>query len=244
MEKVTVDNAAEVAKAVKDKVQPAKSLAEAMCRVMERVAYVQKDKAMMGGGSYKYVSVEAIIAAIRPEMIREQLVLLPVGVQPVTVEHFEGKNGGRQNRTQVIYTFKMLHAPSGQTEPVVSIGEAIDVGDKSSNKAMTAARKYALIMAFNIETGLDPDDTPSQQQERAPVQQTQPARQPQRDTRSLFDLCSQAIHGAASREHLTEIYRQFEADVKAGKFTPEEKGALDTAFKGAAVKFPKPTAKA
>ena len=108
-------------------------------------------------------------------MIREGLVLLPAGIKPLNLETFEGRNGGRQNRTQVEYTFKMIHAPTGQSEPVVVIGEAIDVGDKSSNKAMTAARKYALIMAFNIETGLDPDDTPSADQERAPARGQQPA---------------------------------------------------------------------
>jgi hypothetical protein len=170
---IDATNAAEKAKAVKagEIPGPAKSLAEAVCRVMGRVGYVQKDKQMQGGGSYKYVSVEAVIDALRPEMVKEGLVMLPAGVEPLTVEHFEGKNGGRQNRTQVIYKFNLIHSASGQNEPVVVIGEAIDVGDKSSNKAMTAARKYALIMAFNIETGIDPDDTPSQEQERAPAKQ-------------------------------------------------------------------------
>lgn len=174
---IDATNAAEKAKAVKagEIPGPAKSLAEAVCRVMGRCSYVQKDKQMQGGGSYKYVSVEAVIDALRPEMVREGLVMLPAGVESLTVEHFEGKSGGRQNRTQVIYTFKLLHAASEQSEPVVVIGEAIDVGDKSSNKAMTAARKYALIMAFNIETGIDPDDTPSQEQERAPTRQSHPA---------------------------------------------------------------------
>ena len=167
MQEVTRENAAEVAQKVAAGKKPAASLAEAVCRVMDAVGYVQKDKQMHGGGSYRYVSVEAVIDALRPEMIRQQLVLLPCAVEPLAIETFEGKNGGRQNRTQVKYTFKLLHAASGQSEPVVVIGEAIDVGDKSSNKAMTAARKYALIMAFNIETGIDPDDTPSHTQERA-----------------------------------------------------------------------------
>lgn len=155
---------------------PAKSLAEAMCRVMEQVGYVQKDKQMQGGGSYRYASVEAVIDKLRPEMLRQGITLVPVDMQPITVEAFEGKNGGRQNRTQLRVTFQLTHAASGQTQPVVTIGEAIDVGDKSSNKAMTAARKYALILAFNIETGNDPDDTPSHTQERATV--PPPAKQP------------------------------------------------------------------
>lgn len=169
---VDTSNAIAVAKAVKagDLPGPAKTLAEAVCRVMDKVGYVQKDKQMLGGGSYRYVSVEAVIDALRPEMIRQGLVMLPADLTPMTLEDFTNKNGTRNNRTQVKYTFKLLHAPSGESEPVVVIGEAIDVGDKSSNKAMTAARKYALIMAFNIETGLDPDDTPSHEQERAKPQ--------------------------------------------------------------------------
>lgn len=169
MVEINATNAAEAAQKVKagELPGPARSLAEAVCRVMQQVGYVQKDKTMEGVGRYRYASIEAVIDALRPEMIRQQLVLLPVGLKPLTLEVFEGRNGGRQNRTQVEYTFKLLHAPTGQSEPVVVIGEAIDVGDKSSNKAMTAARKYALIMAFNIETGTDPDDTPSQDQERA-----------------------------------------------------------------------------
>lgn len=178
---VTAEDAAEKAQKVKtgELPGPAKSLTEAVCRVMEQVSYVQKDKQMTGGGSYRYVSVEAVIDKLRPEMIRQQLAMFPVSVQPLTVESFEGRNGGRQNRTQVIYTFELRHAGSGESQVITTIGEAIDVGDKSSNKCMTAARKYALILAFNIETGNDPDDTPSHEQERAapPQQRTKPLAQ-------------------------------------------------------------------
>lgn len=163
---VTEQNAAAAAQDLKTRLAPAKSLAEAMARVMERVSYVQKDKQMTGGGSYRYASVENVIAALRPEMVKEQLILIPTALEPLTLEVFEGKTGTRQNRTQVRYTFDLLHGPSGQTKPIVVIGERMDVGDKSSNKAMTSARKYALVMAFNLETGTDPDDTPSHEQQR------------------------------------------------------------------------------
>lgn len=223
---VTAETAVEVAQAVKrgELPGPAKSLAEAVCRVMEQVGYVQKDKQMQGGGSYRYVSVEAVIDALRPEMIRQQLVMLPSAVEPVTVETFEGKNGGRQNRTQVKYTFTLTHAPTGQTAPVVVLGEAIDVGDKSSNKAMTAARKYALIMAFNIETGIDPDDTPSHSQERAPeqkpaarqVQQIADARQQRAASNGSTEDDRYAIHvdeqmrSARSHEALAAVWNSFQ----------------------------------
>ena len=166
---VTETNAVQAAREAQARTAPAKSLAEAMARVMERVSYVQKDKQMTGGGSYRYASVENVIAALRPEMVKEQLILVPVGVEPLALEIFESKSGSRQNRTQVKLTFDLMHGPSGQSKPIVVIGEGMDIGDKSSNKAMTAARKYALVMAFNLETGTDPDDTPSGEQQRGPT---------------------------------------------------------------------------
>lgn len=234
MIEVNAQNVGEIAAKLKagEIPSPAKSLAEAVCRVMEQVSYVQKDKQMQGGGSYKYVSVEAVIDKLRPEMIRQQLVLLPAAVEPLTIESFEGKNGGRQNRTQVKYTFKLLHAPSGQWESVVVIGEAIDVGDKSSNKAMTAARKYALVMAFNIETGTDPDDTPSHTQERAA---------PVSAIRQQYEKLLRAV---GARNELEQRWRAFDADVKAGNFGDADKAYIDGLFKELAKRFPKEPAKA
>lgn len=244
MLEVNQGNALEVAKKAKagELPGPAKSLAEAVCRVMEQVGYVQKDKQMQGGGSYRYVSVEAVIDALRPEMIRQQLVLLPAGVAPLTVEHFEGKNGGRQNRTQVVYTFSLIHAPSGESHPVVVIGEAIDVGDKSSNKAMTAARKYALIMAFNIETGLDPDDTPSSEQERKPAQQQTPAQPAAKDNAQLRAQFTQRFAQCNTRDEYLKVCGDVAADVKAGRLSEADRQALTGAARETAARFPAPQA--
>lgn len=231
MREVTLQNAAEVAKDVKANQKPAGSLAEAVCRVMAEVAYVQKDKQMMGGGSYKYVSVEAVIDVLRPEMIRQQLILLPSAVEPLNLETFEGKNGGRQNRTQVKYTFRLIHAPTAQTEEVVVIGEAIDVGDKSSNKAMTAARKYALIMAFNLETGVDPDDTPSRSQERAA---------PAAGVTPWAKTIADKLKAALTRDVGVDLWKEFDAEAKAGRVTAEDRKALDAAFADFGKRFPSP----
>ncbi len=56
---VTEQNATEAAKDLKTRLAPAKSLAEAMARVMERGSYVQKDKQMTGGGSYRIATQES-----------------------------------------------------------------------------------------------------------------------------------------------------------------------------------------
>jgi hypothetical protein len=242
---VDESNAAEAARRVAagELPGPAKSLAEAVCRVMQQVSYVQKDKQMQGGGSYKYVSVEAVIDALRPEMIRQQLVLIPAGVDPLTLECFENKNGTRQNRTQVRYTFRLVHAPSQQSESVVVIGEAIDVGDKSSNKAMTAARKYALIMLFNIETGTDPDDTPSTAQERAPARQSAP-RSASGAKLTPRQECEQDIAAITSYADGVRVVTRYREAVAAGVFSEADQAALKPLFQAAAKKYPAPAAKA
>lgn len=233
MIEVNSQDAADKAVAVKrgELPGPARSLAEAVVRVMEQVGYVQKDKKMQAGGSYRYASVEAVIDALRPEMLRQQLVLLPAGVEPLKLEVVEGRNS-RQNRTQVLYTFKLIHAPTGQSEPVVVIGEAMDVGDKSSNKAMTAARKYALILAFNIETGDDPDDTPSRDQQRASGTP--------RDNPPLRQAVLAAVKDCLHWPDMSDLMARVKADADAGKFSPTDLAAIREAIEAWKLKNPKP----
>ena len=78
--------------------------------------------------------------------------------------------GALMNRVLYPQTFRFIHTASGDYIDVPILGEASDVGDKASNKAMTAALKYALRQTFLIETGDDPDKHPSGEQERAEVE--------------------------------------------------------------------------
>jgi hypothetical protein len=47
---------------------------------------------------------------------------------------------------------------------VETFGHGLDSGDKGFGKASTYARKYALLNAYKIATGEDPDNAPSEQQ--------------------------------------------------------------------------------
>lgn len=46
---------------------------------------------------------------------------------------------------------------------VESFGRGLDSGDKGFGKASTYARKYALLNAYKIATGEDPDDVKSKE---------------------------------------------------------------------------------
>lgn len=145
-------------------------LYQAINEVMKQVGYVQKQGRVTGGGaSYTYAGEADLIAAIRPAMIEAGLAMYPAGVTNLTSEAYTTKSGALMNRVTGIFSFNLAHT-SGEFIAVTTIGEGTDSGDKASYKAMTGAMKYALRQAFVIETGDDPDDTPSDDQHRAPVQ--------------------------------------------------------------------------
>jgi hypothetical protein len=137
-------------------VLPAKNIYEAINRVMCRVGYVQKESSP--NLKYKFASESALIAALRPCMVEEGIVMLPVGYDNVVVEYYTtGDRGTRMTNTTVTGHFRFIHAPSGTSVDVFTRGEGADSGDKSNNKAMTDAFKYCLRQSFIIETGEDPD---------------------------------------------------------------------------------------
>lgn len=63
-------------------------------------------------------------------------------------------------RIKTIYRFVDVDAPENFVE-VTTYGDGIDSGDKSVGKAMTYADKYALLKAYKIVTGDDPDQEAS-----------------------------------------------------------------------------------
>jgi hypothetical protein len=224
MIEVTPQDAAEKAKAVKagELPGPAKSLAEAMHRVMTQVGYVQKKGTMQGAGSYKFAGEAQFIEAIRPELVAQQIVVCPVGMEPLVSEVFTSSGGKPQNRIVLRVTFRFTHAASGQSLDVVTCGEGVDQGDKATNKAMTGAMKYALRQAFVIETGNDPDDTPSHTQERAPVQQAQPVR-------DNLQLRGKFVSDFAQCKDMTgfrALGLMVKGDADAGKLSPADLAAI------------------
>ena len=138
------------------------TLGAALLYVYSRIGYVQKSGQVSGFASYSYAGEADFIHAIRPVMIAAGLVLLPIKTEAVTVEHAPTRKGGKQFRCDVLVTYRLLHAASGEGIDIQTPGCGLDSGDKASNKAMTGALKYALRQTFLIETGDDPDQTASE----------------------------------------------------------------------------------
>jgi predicted RNA-binding protein with PIN domain len=80
---------------------------------------------------------------------------------------------------------------------VTTIGEAADTSDKATNKAMSAALKYALIQTFSVPTK-DMDDADRVTVEQAPMPTTE-------ELMARIDKCCSKM--GMPREDITEKYR-------------------------------------
>ena len=66
-------------------------------------------------------------------------------------------------RIKTVYRFVNIDEPSEYVD-TVTFAEGIDPQDKGSGKAMTYADKYALMKAYKISTGDDPDQEASKEE--------------------------------------------------------------------------------
>lgn len=139
---------------------------EAKIAVMAAVEYVQKTGKMEQGARYKYVTVDEVIANLRPAMVEHGIHFSPTAMQVMHQEQYTTNKGALMNRVILGVAYRLSHI-GGSFEDGFAVGEASDSGDKACNKAMTAAKKYALLQSFCLETGEDdPDHDPSSEQER------------------------------------------------------------------------------
>ena len=67
------------------------------------------------------------------------------------------KSGGNLFYVTVEAEFDLVAAEDGSKHTIRTFGEAMDSGDKATNKAMSAAYKYACFQAFSIPTESDND---------------------------------------------------------------------------------------
>lgn len=124
-----------------------------------------------GGGSYKAVSERDIIDAVKPLETKYGVYSYPSDrtiLESETLENEKNYNGTVTKsttfftRVQTEYTFINIDKPEDRFTTIV-FSEGIDPGDKGSGKAMTYADKYALMKAYKISTGDDPDQNPSEE---------------------------------------------------------------------------------
>lgn len=124
------------------------------------------------GRTYKAVSINDVVDSLVPVLEKYRLVVVPS--EKEIIEQMQVSQKGQYgDKTQFYIRLKATYKVVNIDKPdefleVSAYGDGIDSGDKATGKANTYARKYALIDAFNLSKGDDPDKEASK--EYAPVQ--------------------------------------------------------------------------
>lgn len=115
--------------------------------------------------SYKAVSERDVIDGVKPLEEKYRIYSYPVSRKIVdkdvlTKETDYGTTNSLFMRIETTYRFVNIDKTDEYIETTV-YGDGIDTGDKAPGKAMTYADKYALMKAYKLSTGDDPDNEAS-----------------------------------------------------------------------------------
>lgn len=128
---------------------------EAIPKIMSEVGAIQKTRRNEQGSGYMFRGIDDVYAALQPLLHKYGVFFAPT-VLEATREERQSKSGGNLIYT-VLKVKYIFFADDGSTFESVVTGEAMDSGDKSSNKAMSAALKYVLLQVFCIPTEEEKD---------------------------------------------------------------------------------------
>jgi hypothetical protein len=128
-----------------------------ICAITEELSKIgiAKDRKNQSQG-YAFRGIDDVYAALSPLLAKHKVCILPRVTSREVVER-ANKSGGVLFYTSVTMEFDFVSAEDGSKHTVTMVGEAMDTGDKSSNKAQSAAYKYAAFQAFCIPTEGDND---------------------------------------------------------------------------------------
>ncbi|MDY0301422.1 MAG: ERF family protein [Trichlorobacter sp.] len=105
---------------------------------------------------YKFRGIDDVYNALAPVLSKHGLCILPRIISREMVERI-AKNGNALFCVTVEAEFDFVSTEDGSKHTVRTFGEAMDSADKATNKAMSAAYKYAAFQSFCIPTEGDND---------------------------------------------------------------------------------------
>lgn len=129
---------------------------ELIGKAMTKIGAIGKDS-VNEQQKFRYRGIDAVYNALNPVMSELGIFICP--------EIIDQKREERTTRNGSVLTYTILtikyvvYAPDGSNISLTVVGEGMDSGDKSANKAMSVAMKYAMFQLFCIPTEemVDPD---------------------------------------------------------------------------------------
>jgi hypothetical protein len=134
-------------------------------KVYQAINAVQTELAAIGiskssrntqGAGYNFRGIDAVYNVLSSIMAKNGLCIIPRMLTRVSEERVS-KAGGALFYITVEAEFDLVSAEDGSKHTARTFGEAMDSGDKGTNKAMSAAYKYMAFQTFAIPTEGDND---------------------------------------------------------------------------------------
>jgi hypothetical protein len=137
---------------------------QASGKVYQKIAEVQGELSKVGIAKnrrnsqqgYNFRGIDEVYAALSPLLASHGLIIVPRILERECVEG-QTRKGDPLFRVTVRAEFDFIAAEDGSIHTAATFGEAMDSADKATNKAMSAAYKYAAFMTFAIPTEGDND---------------------------------------------------------------------------------------
>jgi len=105
---------------------------------------------------YAFRGIDDVYNALTAALTQHGLVMLPRVLSRSVAERVTAK-GGAIFYVTVEVEYDLIAVEDGSTHTIKTFGEAMDSADKATNKAMSAAYKYAALQAFCIPTEGEPE---------------------------------------------------------------------------------------
>lgn len=135
-----------------------KHVYKAICTVQGELAKIgiSKNHKNTQGSGYMFRGIDDVYNALAPLLSQNNLCILPKVIKRELVER-TAKSGNALFYINVDMEFDFVSAVDGSIHTARMSGEAMDSGDKGTNKAISAAYKYVCFQTFCIPTEGDMD---------------------------------------------------------------------------------------
>jgi len=218
-------------------IEPSLTVWQRYHKLLQAVFYVQKEEKTVNK-QYRFASHDGVVRAVRSHIIESGLIVVSRIVEKTlelqqveeTVLIFDAKLGSKvpmlDNNGAPVVKMTMAYVctilmefdfinPDNSSEVITinGFGMGIDPQDKATGKAMSYAKKYALLNALLLETGDD-----SEQDVNMQIAKSKPI-----DPQELFkDLLGNVVDKALTKDAMTANWKARSIDIaKLKQLSPE-----------------------
>jgi len=153
--------------------------------VSRDVGSIAKDRKNSAQG-FNYRGIDDVLDAFHVPLAKHGVFVAPSYTVIDSTER-PTKSGGVQFVVRVAGTFT-FYAGDGSSVQATTVGEAMDTGDKATNKAMSVAMKYAMFQVFAVPVSGVMDDADADSPEETPALTKE-----QREAAECIKACNTAI---------------------------------------------------